>query len=251
MTASIDEDTVDFKPNYDSRELEPTVLPAAIPNLLVNGTTGIAVGMATNIAPHNLVEVVQALRHLITHPQADARRPDAVHPRPRPAHRRQDRRPRRHPRRLRDRPRQLPDAGHRPDRVASAARKGIVVTELPYGVGTEQVIERIKTLVQSKKLQGIADVKDLTDRAEGPAPGDRGQERLPPRGAARAALQAHADGGHLRHQHRRPGRRPAAHARPQGAAARSSSSTASRSSAAARRSAAARPPTGCTWSTAC
>src|SRR6476619_1366185 len=70
MTASIDEDTVDFKPNYDSRELEPTVLPAAIPNLIVNGTTGIAVGMATNIAPHNLVEVVQALRHLILHPKA-------------------------------------------------------------------------------------------------------------------------------------------------------------------------------------
>ncbi len=70
MTASIDEDTVDFKPNYDSRETEPSVLPAAIPNLIVNGTTGIAVGMATNIAPHNLIEVVQALRHLITHPDA-------------------------------------------------------------------------------------------------------------------------------------------------------------------------------------
>jgi DNA gyrase subunit A len=68
MTASIDEDTVDFKPNYDSREMEPVVLPAAIPHLLVNGSAGIAVGMATNIAPHNLVEVVQALKHLITHP---------------------------------------------------------------------------------------------------------------------------------------------------------------------------------------
>src|SRR3954453_11092103 len=71
MTASIDEDTVDFKPNYDSRELEPSVLPAAIPNLVVNGTTGIAVGMATNMAPHNLVETVQALRHLINHPNTD------------------------------------------------------------------------------------------------------------------------------------------------------------------------------------
>src|SRR4029450_10398665 len=69
-TTSIDEDPVDFKPNYDSRELEPTVLPAAIPHLVVNGTTGIAVGMATNIAPHNLVEVVQALRHLIVKPEA-------------------------------------------------------------------------------------------------------------------------------------------------------------------------------------
>ena len=125
MTASIDEDTVDFKPNYDSRELEPVVLPAAIPNLVVNGATGIAVGMATNIAPHNLVEVVQALRHLVTHPDADARRPDALHPRPRPADRRQDRRPRRHPRRLRDRPRQrsgcAPPPGSRASRRAARA----------------------------------------------------------------------------------------------------------------------------------
>src|SRR5689334_9831154 len=70
MTASIDEDTVDFKANYDSRELEPVVLPSAIPHLIVNGTTGIAVGMATNIAPHKLIEVVQALRHLVTNPDA-------------------------------------------------------------------------------------------------------------------------------------------------------------------------------------
>ena len=75
-------------------------------------------------------------------------------------------------------------------------RKGIVVTELPYGVGTEKVIERIKALVQGKKLQGIADIKDLTDREPRPAAGDRGQERLRPRGAARAALPADADGGH-------------------------------------------------------
>ena len=68
MTDGILEDTVDFRPNYDSREMEPSVLPAAIPHLLVNGSTGIAVGMATNIAPHNLVEVVQALRHVIRIP---------------------------------------------------------------------------------------------------------------------------------------------------------------------------------------
>src|SRR4051795_13588506 len=70
MTASIDEDTVASKANSDSRELEPSVLPAAIPHLVVNGSTGIAVGMATNLPPHNLVEVVQALRHLVSHPQA-------------------------------------------------------------------------------------------------------------------------------------------------------------------------------------
>jgi DNA gyrase subunit A len=167
MTASIDEDTVDFKPNYDSRETEPTVLPAAIPNLIVNGTTGIAVGMATNIAPHNLVEVVQALRHLINHPKTDVDGLMRFIPGP-----------------------DLPTGGkivglegirdayltgrgtfrmRATARIESVTprRKGIVVTELPYGVGTEKVIERIKTLVQGKKLQGISNVKDLTDRAKG------------------------------------------------------------------------------------
>src|ERR1051325_51522 len=71
MTDGLDEDTVDFKPNYDGKDVEPTVLPAAFPNLLVNGATGIAVGMATNMPPHNLAEVVAAARHLIKHPNAD------------------------------------------------------------------------------------------------------------------------------------------------------------------------------------
>ncbi|WP_121252751.1 DNA gyrase/topoisomerase IV subunit A [Nocardioides ferulae] len=167
MTASIDEDTVDFKPNYDSRETEPAVLPAAIPNLIVNGTTGIAVGMATNIAPHNLVEVVQALRHLIRHPEANV--DDLMRFMPGP-----------------DLPtggkivgldgvRDAYETGRGTFRMRATARvesitprrKGIVVTELPYGVGTERVVERIKVLVQAKKLQGISDVKDLTDRAKG------------------------------------------------------------------------------------
>jgi len=166
MTASIDEDTVDFKPNYDSRETEPTVLPSAIPNLVVNGTTGIAVGMATNMAPHNLVEVVQALRHLITHP--DARLDSLMRFIPGP-----------------DLPtggkivgldgiKDAYDSGRGTFRMRATARietigrrKGIVVTELPYAVGIEKVVERIKFLVQSKKLQGIADIKDLTDMANG------------------------------------------------------------------------------------
>ena len=166
MTASIDEDTVDFKPNYDSRELEPVVLPAAIPHLIVNGTTGIAVGMATNMAPHNLVEVVQALRHLVTHP--DATLDDLMRFVPGP-----------------DLPsggmivgldgvRDAYETGRGTFRMRATARvesvgrrKGIVVTELPYGVGTEKVSERIKSLVQAKKLQGIADIKDLTDRDHG------------------------------------------------------------------------------------
>ncbi|HWI43487.1 MAG TPA: DNA topoisomerase IV subunit A [Nocardioides sp.] len=166
MTESIDEDTVDFKPNYDSREYEPTVLPSAIPNLVVNGTTGIAVGMATNMAPHNLVEVVQALRHLIVHPKTDVDGLMRFIPGP-------------------DLPtggkivgldgiRDAYETGRGVFRMRATARveavgrrKGIVVTELPYGVGTEKVMERIKTLVQTKKIQGIADMKDLTDRESG------------------------------------------------------------------------------------
>ncbi|MBE7323146.1 DNA topoisomerase 4 subunit A [Nocardioides sp. Y6] len=167
MTASLDEDTVDFKPNYDSREYEPVVLPSAIPNLLVNGASGIAVGMATNIAPHNLVEVVQALKHLITHPRAGV--DDLMRFIPGP-----------------DLPtggkivgldgiRDAYETGRGSFKMRATARienvtarkKGIVVTELPYNVGTEKVIERIKTLVQAKKIQGISDVKDLTDRVNG------------------------------------------------------------------------------------
>jgi len=167
MTVSIEEETVDFKPNYDSRELEPVVLPAAIPNLIVNGATGIAVGMATNIAPHNLIEVVQALRHLIGHPKATL--DDLMRFVPGP-----------------DLPtggkvigldgiRDAYETGRGSFKMRATARiesvtprrKGIVVTELPYGVGPEKVIERIKSLVQAKKLLGIADVKDLTDREKG------------------------------------------------------------------------------------
>ena len=166
MTADIHEETVDFRPNYDSRELEPSVLPAAIPHLLVNGATGIAVGMATNCAPHNLVEVVQALRHLIRTPKATVE--DLMRFIPGP-----------------DLPtggkivglegiRDAYETGRGSFRMRATAsvetigrRKAIIVTELPYGVGTERVIERIKVLVQAKKLQGIADVKDLTDRIHG------------------------------------------------------------------------------------
>ncbi len=167
MTASIDEDTVDFRPNYDGREMEPSVLPAAIPHLVVNGAAGIAVGMATNMAPHNLVEVVQALRHLVKSPKADLDALMRFIPGP-------------------DLPtggkiigldgiRDAYESGRGSFRMRAttrietitARRKGIVVTELPYGVGTERVIAAIKKLVQAKKLQGISDVKDLTDREKG------------------------------------------------------------------------------------
>ncbi|MBV9024035.1 MAG: DNA topoisomerase IV subunit A [Streptomycetaceae bacterium] len=167
MTESIDEDTVDFAPNYDGQEREPVALPAAFPNLLVNGSSGIAVGMATNMPPHNLSEVIAAARHLIRYPNADL---DALMrhiPGP-------------------DLPtggrivglsgiRDAYETGRGTFRIRStttiesvtARRKGIVVTELPFTVGPEKVISKIKDLVGAKKLQGIADVKDLTDRQHG------------------------------------------------------------------------------------
>ncbi|MGV9539567.1 DNA gyrase/topoisomerase IV subunit A, partial [Streptosporangium sandarakinum] len=167
MVQSIDEDTVDFKPNYDGQETEPTVMPSAFPNLLVNGATGIAVGMATNMAPHNLVEVVAAARHLIKKP--DATLDDLMRFVPGP---------------------DLPTGGiiigldgirdayargrgtfrMRAKCVVeqvSPRRKGIVVTELPFNVGPERVVTKIRELVTAKKLQGISDLKDLSDRHKG------------------------------------------------------------------------------------
>ena len=234
MTASIDEDTVDFKPNYDSRETEPVVLPAAIPHLLVNGPAGIAVGMATNIAPHNLVEVVQALRHLITHPQASL--DDLMRFIPGP-----------------DLPtggkivgldgiRDAYESGRGTFRMRATARvesvtarrKGIVVTELPYGVGTERVMEQIKKLVLAKKLQGIADIKDLSDREHGLRLVIEIKNGFVPEAMLEQLYRQTAARGHLRHQRRRPGRRPAAHARPQGDARGLPRATASTSYAVAR-----------------
>ncbi|MFC5955462.1 DNA topoisomerase (ATP-hydrolyzing) subunit A [Streptomyces pratens] len=167
MTESIDEDTVDFAPNYDGQEQEPTTLPAAFPNLLVNGASGIAVGMATNMPPHNLREVIAAARHLIRYPNADL---DALmHHVPGP-----------------DLPtggrivglpgiRDAYEKGRGTFKIratvaveeVTARRKGLIITELPFSVGPEKVIAKIKDLVGSKKLLGIADVKDLTDRAHG------------------------------------------------------------------------------------
>ena len=167
MVGNIDEDTVDFGPNYDGQEQEPQVLPAAIPNLLVNGTSGIAVGMATNMAPHNLTEVIAAARHLIRHPDASLEQLMRFVPGP-------------------DLPtggrivgldgvREAYATGRGIFRTRAAAKieqlnarkTGIVVTELPYGVGPEKVITRIKDLVQAKKITGISDLKDLTDRTRG------------------------------------------------------------------------------------
>jgi DNA gyrase subunit A len=167
MVASIDEDTVEFIPNYDGSETQPNVLPAGLPNLLVNGATGIAVGMATNMAPHNLGEVIAAARFLIKHPEASLDQLMRYVPGP-------------------DLPtggkivglegiREAYQTGRGLFRTRATAtieqitprRMGIVVTELPYSIGPEKVMARIKDLVQAKKLNGIADLKDLTDRRRG------------------------------------------------------------------------------------
>jgi DNA gyrase subunit A len=167
MTEGIDEDEVDFVPNYDNQLMQPDVLPSAIPNLLVNGASGIAVGMATNMAPHNLVEVVGAARHLLAHPEATLDELMEYVPGP-----------------------DLPGGGiivgldGVKDAYASgrgtfrtrakvsvesitARKTGLVVTELPYLVGPEKVIEKIKDGVNAKKLAGISDVTDLSDRSRG------------------------------------------------------------------------------------
>ncbi|MFM5904088.1 MAG: DNA topoisomerase (ATP-hydrolyzing) subunit A [Microbacteriaceae bacterium] len=167
MNQDLDEDVVDFKPNYDAQLTEPEVLPAAFPNLLVNGSSGIAVGMATNMPPHNLGEVVAAAIHLLENPEADTA--DLMRFVPGP---------------------DLPTGGiivgldgikeayetgrgvfktrARVSIESVGPRKmGLVVTELPFLVGPEKVIEKIKDGVNNKKIVGISDVTDLTDRTNG------------------------------------------------------------------------------------
>ena len=167
MNEDLAEDVVDFKPNYDAQLTEPEVLPAAFPNLLVNGSAGIAVGMATNMAPHNLRETIAAAIHLLNN--VDATNLELMKFVPGP---------------------DLPTGGiivglegikdaYETGRGSfktrakvsvesvSPRKLGLVVTELPYLVGPEKVIEKIKEGVNNKKLQGIAAVTDLTDRTNG------------------------------------------------------------------------------------
>ena len=167
MVEEADEDTVDFGANYDGQILEPLVLPAAFPNLLVNGATGIAVGMATNMAPHNLGEVIQATKHLIENPNATLKQLMKFIPAP-----------------------DFPTGGsiigkegileaYQGGKGAfkvrakveigkvSARKSGITITELPFNIGPEKVVERISDLVKSKKIQGISDIIDLTDGQTG------------------------------------------------------------------------------------
>ena len=167
MVQDLDEDVVDFVPNYDNQLTQPSVLPAAIPHLLVNGASGIAVGMATNMAPHNLVEVIAAAQYVLNRPEASVEDLQKIIPGP-----------------------DLPSGGtiigtegitdaYLSGRGSFKTRAtvsienigprktGLVVTELPYLVGPERVIDKIKDAVGSKKLTGISDVTDLTDRHHG------------------------------------------------------------------------------------
>ncbi|MSV50637.1 MAG: hypothetical protein F2890_05600, partial [Actinobacteria bacterium] len=167
MVAETDEDTVDFGPNYDGQILEPLVLPSAYPNLLVNGGSGIAVGMATNMAPHNLGEVIAATKFLIENPKATVKQLMKFIPGP-----------------------DFPTGGEivgtegvleayatgkgsfkiraRVEITKVSSRKmGIVIKELPFTIGPEKVVERIAELAKAKKLQGISDIIDLTDGQTG------------------------------------------------------------------------------------
>ena len=167
MVEETDENTVDFGANYDGQILEPLVLPAAFPNLLVNGATGIAVGMATNMAPHNLGEVIAAAKHLIENPNATLKQLMKFVPAP-----------------------DFPTGGtiigkegileaYQTGKGAFKVRakvetgkvttrkQGITITELPFNIGPEKVVERISDLVKAKKNRGISDIVDLTDGQSG------------------------------------------------------------------------------------
>ncbi len=167
LVAGLDEDTVEYVPNYDNQFMQPSVLPAGFPQLLVNGSSGIAVGMATNIPPHNLSETVAAATHLLDHPEATTA--DLMRFVPGP-----------------DLPeggvivglegiREAYETGRGMFRTRAkvsveritARRHGLVITELPYMVGPERVIEKIKENVSAGRLKGIAAVQNLTDRHHG------------------------------------------------------------------------------------
>ncbi|MEW6690103.1 MAG: DNA gyrase subunit A [Pseudomonadota bacterium] len=165
MLADIDKETVDFVDNYDGKEREPTVLPARLPNLLLNGSSGIAVGMATSIPPHNLSEVVDACLKLLQEPQCTIEDLIKIMPAP-----------------------DFPTAGviygisgvhegYRTGRgrvvmrarshfeeIGKGDRQAIVVDELPYQVNKKALLERIAELVGDKKLEGIADIRDESDK---------------------------------------------------------------------------------------
>ncbi|MCM5570040.1 DNA gyrase subunit A [Burkholderiaceae bacterium FT117] len=166
MLADIDRETVDFQPNYDGKELEPTVLPARIPNLLINGSAGIAVGMATNIPPHNLGEVVDACMLMLRKPDATVDEIIELVPAPdfptagivygvqgvREGYRT-------------GRGRVVMRARTHFEEIDRGNRSAIIVDELPYQVNKRVLLERMAELVNEKKLEGISDIRDESDKS--------------------------------------------------------------------------------------
>jgi DNA gyrase subunit A len=166
MLADIDMETVDFTPNYDGKEQEPTALPTRIPNLLVNGSSGIAVGMATNIPPHNLSEVVDACQALLANPETDIDELIRIVPAP-------------------DFPTsgviygvQGVKEGYRTGRgrvvmrarthfeeAEKGSRANIVIDELPYQVNKASLLQKIGELVREKRIEGISDIRDESDKS--------------------------------------------------------------------------------------
>ena len=227
MLADIQKNTVDFTDNFDGTLTEPHVLPAAIPNLLVNGATGIAVGMATNIPPHNLGEVVDALRlhagKLGEAGRYQRRRPDAIHPGTGFPHRR-----RHHPGEpARTAWQRAYGTGRGRVTVQARAhleemergRNRIIVTELPYMTNKSSLIERIAELVRDERLEGIADLRDESDRQGMRIVIELTKTADPERAAARP-VQAHPHADHLQHHHAGAGRWRAAPAHPEAGPAR-------------------------------
>ena len=166
LLADIDKETVDFGPNYDGTEKEPLILPARIPNLLINGSSGIAVGMATNIPPHNLAEVVDACQVLLEDPETPIERLIEIVPAPdfptagiiyglagvREGY-------------LTGRGRVVMRARTHFEELDKSGRTAIIVDELPYQVNKRALLERIAELVHEKKLEGIAHIQDESDKS--------------------------------------------------------------------------------------
>ena len=154
-----------FPPNYDDSEQEPEVLPTRVPNLLVNGSSGIAVGMATNIPPHNLTEIINATIYLIQHPRYAAGKDYGIGAGSGLPDRRLHSRPPGHSRRLHHRARPAEDARRVPKSSASARTASrSSSTEIPYQVNKSRLIEQIAALVNEKSIEGISDIRDESDR---------------------------------------------------------------------------------------
>lgn len=165
LLADIDQETVDFGPNYDGSEQEPLILPSRLPNLLVNGSSGIAVGMATNIPPHNLAEVVDACLHCLAHP--DCTVDDLIEIIPAPdfptgatiygiAGVREGYRT--------GRGRVVMRARTHVEDIDRGNRQAIIVDEIPYQVNKRSLLERIAELVNEKRIEGISDIRDESDK---------------------------------------------------------------------------------------